>query len=137
MTSDISTDDGFTLIEVLVAFAIVSLSMIALFEGMALGTRSVGVAQEKARTLMLARTELERLKAVRPLRLGPRIYYSSETFCEWAVDVSALSIPEKSTAPWSKIWPYTVQVVVPTNCLGGPLRLESLTLVGEEEILVH
>jgi Tfp pilus assembly protein PilV len=54
-----SPDAGFTVLEALIAFAILSLSLIALYESIGLAYRATGSATKREQLLALAKSELD------------------------------------------------------------------------------
>jgi len=63
---------GFTLVEVLVAFAIAALGLAALFQIFATGLRSAAISEGYARATMLAESQLDRVGIEQPLAPGER-----------------------------------------------------------------
>lgn len=63
-------DRGFTLIEVVVAFVVLALSLGALFEIFATGLRSAGAAGDYAVAAMVAESRLDALDVETPLEAG-------------------------------------------------------------------
>ncbi len=63
---------GFTLIEVLVAFSILSLTLAALFSLLSSGTRNTRVADEYSRAVVWAESKLAEIGVSEPLRSGVR-----------------------------------------------------------------
>lgn len=61
---------GFTLVEVLVAFAIAALGLAGLFEIFATGLRNAGASEAFARAVMLAETRLAAVGVEQPLEAG-------------------------------------------------------------------
>jgi len=61
---------GFTLIEVLVAFSILSLTLAAVFALLSSGTRSTHVSDEYNQAVVLAESKLDELGITEPLRTG-------------------------------------------------------------------
>ncbi len=61
---------GFTLIEVLVAFSILSLTLAAIFSLLSSSSRSTRVADEYSRAVVWAESKLAQLGVSEPLRLG-------------------------------------------------------------------
>lgn len=62
--------DGFTLVEVLVAFAIAALGLAALMQVFATGLRSAATAENYARATMLAESRLASVGVEQPLAAG-------------------------------------------------------------------
>ncbi len=65
-------DDGFTLIEVLVAMAISVLVIAAAYRGFAVGWRGLRLSEDEARALAVARAELASAGIETPLAVGTR-----------------------------------------------------------------
>lgn len=63
---------GFTLIEVLVAFSILSLTLATLFSLLSTGARSTRVADEYGEAVVWAESKLAELGVSEPLRVGTR-----------------------------------------------------------------
>lgn len=68
--SDDRSERGFTLIEVIVALAVVALTLVALYEAIAGGIAGERMAAERTRVLALARSDLEKLGLEEPLKIG-------------------------------------------------------------------
>lgn len=61
---------GFTLIEVLVAFSILSMSLSVLFALLSTGSRNTQVSDEYNRAVVLAESKLDELGVTKPLHTG-------------------------------------------------------------------
>jgi len=61
---------GFTLIEVLVAFSILSLTLAAVFALLSSGTRSTHISDEYSKAVVLAESKVAELGITEPLRPG-------------------------------------------------------------------
>lgn len=70
MTAKFTREEGFTLIEVLVAFAILSLSLATLYTMMTGTVARLERAEGKQYALALAEAKLGEISVTRPLRLG-------------------------------------------------------------------
>lgn len=79
--------EGFTLIEVLVAFSILSLTLAALFSLLSSGTRSTRVADEYGAAVVWAESKLAQLGVSEPLRAGTTRGYFDERF-HWQLQVT-------------------------------------------------
>lgn len=62
---------GFTLIEALIAFAILAVVLIALYEAMGTGLKSFGRAAEVDEALLVAQSQLDRLAAMKTITSEP------------------------------------------------------------------
>lgn len=84
-------EDGFTLIETLVAIVVLSLALVALFEGLALGWRGTRAAQMEMAALQLAKSRLVAAGVETPLRDG---HWSGTTSdgLTWAVTAARYSL---------------------------------------------
>ncbi len=79
--------EGFTLIEVLVAFSILSLTLAALFSLLSSGARSTRVADEYDDAVVWAESKLAELGVSEPLRVGTTRGYFDKRF-QWVLQVS-------------------------------------------------
>jgi len=61
---------GFTLIEVLVAFSILSITLAAVFALLSSGTRNTRISDEYSQAAVLAESKLDELGITEPLRTG-------------------------------------------------------------------
>jgi type II secretion system protein I len=66
------SEAGFTLVEVIVAFAIVTIVLAALYQAIAGAWRGLARTQVREETLALARAQLEAIGVEEPLQLGER-----------------------------------------------------------------
>lgn len=73
---------GFTLIEVLVAFTILSLTLAALFALLSAGARNTQVADEYSRAVVLAESKMAELGVSEPLRSGLTVGRFDSTY-QW------------------------------------------------------
>lgn len=63
-------EDGFTLIEVLVAFAILSLALVGLYDTLGVAYRSANAARMQEEALAVGRSQLARIGADIPAKAG-------------------------------------------------------------------
>ena len=87
-------DGGFTIIEVLLALAIVTIAMTALMRGTSNGIRSAGAAERQDMALALARSLLSRTGKEKPFEIGEQTG-TSDGGVSWAVRTSEHRDPEK------------------------------------------
>lgn len=87
---------GFTLIESLVAFAILAVTLVALYEAMGTGLRSFGAASKVETAVMIARSQLDRIVALQ--RLPQTQQGSAGSDYEWKIEIlPAPAHPESTT----------------------------------------
>ena len=105
---------GFTLIEVLVAFAILVLTLTALMQVFSVGLRSVKTADRHAMATMLARSVLDDVGTEIPIVAGERSADIEQSY-RWTVRIApAVAISPVSDAEWSQV-PYEVRVEISWN----------------------
>jgi len=117
---------GFTLIEILIAFAILAVALAALFQAFSGGLRATTATERRNAAVMLARSLLERVGADIPLAPG-ELAGVSEDGQRWRIAIapSPLIVPEQRAN--SPIIPFDVAVsVVPDG--GRAIVLTSLRL---------
>lgn len=116
---------GFTLLEVLVAFAILSLTLGVLLRVYASGLRAAVQADGYSRAVLLAQSELERLGREAPLEPGRHAGQWGERY-RWRSRIEPFEPDEgpatDQTGPWA---PYRVWVTV---LWGAGERSRSITL---------
>jgi prepilin-type N-terminal cleavage/methylation domain-containing protein len=120
---------GFTLIETLVAFAILALTLAALLRVFSTGLDSIGLAERYAAATMLARSILDETGADIPLVADELSRDAGDGFI-WNVKIarSAVIAPIVDTDLW--LVPYDVAVTVTWEG-GGSLTLTTLHLASE------
>jgi len=120
---------GFTLIEVLVAFAILVLALTALLRVFSTGLDSIGIAERYASATMLARSVLDEIGAEIPLVADELSGDAGDGFT-WNVQIarSAVIAPIVDTDSW--LVPYDVAVTVTWEG-GRSLTLTTLRLASE------
>ena len=120
---------GFTLIEVLVAFAILVLTLTALMQVFSVGLRRVNTADRHVMATMLARSVLDDVGTEIPIIAGERSADIEQGY-RWTVRiVPATTISPVGDVEWSQV-PYEVQVGISWN--GHPVTtLTTLRLVAE------
>jgi general secretion pathway protein I len=98
---------GFTLIEVLVAFAIAALGLAALLQVFGTGLRSAAVSSRYARATMLAESQLSAVGVTSPLVPGQYAGADTDGF-HWRVSIT----PYEEAGLQANIEIFKVQVVV-------------------------
>lgn len=114
------TEEGFTLIEVLVALTILSIGLAALFGAFSQSMASAREAQLSMRARMLAQGALERSMVAGTLQPGVQQGTSSDGL-SWRVEIA------RDTASGSTLQPVRVAVTVSWSAGGLP---HNLTLSG-------
>lgn len=124
-----SSAGGFTLIEVLVAFAILALTLAALMQVFTAGLRNSDAVDRHLMATMLARSVLDDLGAEIPIIAGERSGEIEQGY-RWIVRIQpSATIPTVAIADWVQT-PYEVQVEVTWN--GRPItNLTTLRVVAE------
>jgi general secretion pathway protein I len=124
-----SSARGFTLIEVLIAFAILALTLAALMQVFGAGLRSSDAVDRHLMATMLARSILDDLGAEIPIAAGERTGEIGQGY-RWTVRIQpSTTIPPIAIAEWVQT-PYEVQVEVTWN--DRPItKLTTLRVVAE------
>lgn len=124
-----SSARGFTLIEVLVAFAILALTLAALLQVFATGLRSADAIDRHLMATMLARSVLDDVGTEIPIVAGEQSAEIEQGY-RWTVRIlPSGTIPPVAEAEWVTV-PYEVQVEIAWN--GRPITtLTTLRLAAE------
>lgn len=101
---------GFTLIEVVVAFAIFALAMGTLYECFAGAGRRVVHARARDQDLLLAQSLLSRWRISAQPPLNPHETGSLEDGGSWRIDVRPSELSAKATGAW-RAYEVTVHVI--------------------------
>lgn len=121
----IADDDGFTLVEVLVAFAILAVTLIMVFRGVGDGARGIDTAQRSAAAIALAEAKLAALGSETPLEEG-RTQGTRENGLQWRLEI-APARADDAFAEMSGLVPMRVAVAVWwTDRPDAPVELETL-----------
>ncbi len=118
---------GFTLLEVLVAFVILSVSLVALMRGFSSGLGAVGAAADYRTAVLLARSKIDEIGPVIELTEG-RHGGTLENGYEWQADIAAYDLGH---APPFPVLGYQVTVTVEWQG-GRAITLTSLRLAAAE-----
>jgi general secretion pathway protein I len=113
------SDNGFTLLEILVALVIFALAFGVLAQIMQTGLRQSGVARSLAAATLLAQSELSRVGVEHPFQAGP-VDGETEDGMRWHTDVELIEAPNEHQS----LAAYRVQVTV----TWGPSPADQLTL---------
>jgi general secretion pathway protein I len=127
---------GFTLIEVLIAFAILAVAMTALFQVFSNGLRTIGVAERYTMATMLARSVIDDVGVEIPLVPGERRGEIGDGF-SWSVRIARSTAVKPLVDAEELGIPYDVSVTVSWD--GGrsltltTLRIASQAIAPEED----
>lgn len=117
---------GFTLIEILVAFAILAVSLVALFHAFSDGLAATGRVEKVSTAVLLARSTLERVGTEIPLVEGSRVGDIPEGG-HWTVEVGRSPLVGEAPLSVTSVAPYEVRVTV-TLPDSQPVALTTLRL---------
>lgn len=104
---DSRSDAGFTLLEVIVAFAILSIALGLMSQGFATGYRNQAMAQERLADIALARSLIAEIGVTKPLEAGRQTGELRDGRV-WNVDISAFAIQGQTSGPK----PYWIRVTL-------------------------
>lgn len=121
---------GFTLLEVLVAFAILSLSLLVIFRIYSTGFRGIGTADWKLQAIALAKSKLASVGIDEQLSVGTATGVSDDGFA-WELTISAFAASPADKG--QNLAAYFVQVSVSNSQNPkGAVRLSTLRLSREK-----
>ncbi|ANG63776.1 hypothetical protein A8C75_15700 [Marinobacterium aestuarii] len=121
---------GFTLLEVLVAFVILALSLGVILQIFSLTMRTTGSASAQQQALLLAESRLAELSTLNELRSGRDQGPIDERF-DWSSRVERFAFPDQELAVESFWVPYKIDVTVHWDG-NQELTLTTLRLVNEQ-----
>lgn len=122
---------GFTLVEIVVAFAVLALALGALLPAFSGGLRSIDVAEDDMRAVLLGRSTIDLVGREIPLQEG-EYSGSSEDGFEWLVRITPLPAPRDSRDDFtSELASFDVQVEILRDG-GQRLTLETLRIAPME-----
>ncbi len=125
-----SSQRGFTLLEALVAFAIMAIAFTALLQAFGTGLGGLDRAERHALAALQARSKLAEVGVLIPLEAG-RSEGELPEGGRWSVEIEAQEALGRVGPARRKILPYRIVVEIRDERGGGPVRLETLRL-GEE-----
>jgi general secretion pathway protein I len=118
---------GFTLIEVLVALVILSLSLAIIFAGFSTSLRSKRVAEDHQQATLLAESKLNSVGVERPLQEGVTVGRFDDRF-RWKVEVAPYHEEEMDQTQDLEKLPLVPLVVTVTVSWGDPGDERSVSL---------
>ena len=129
-----SRQQGFSLIEVLVAFMILALSLTVVFRIFSGGLRNVALAEDYAHAVMVAESQLATVGVSEPLALGVSTGEWDERF-RWERVIEVYRPWEQDKELTVKMQPYRVTVSVDWEHAGRTrqVSLSSVRLKTEEQ----
>lgn len=121
---------GFTLLEALVAFAIMAVAFTALLQAFGTGLGGLDRAERQALAALQARSKLAEVGILIPLEVG-RSEGELPEGGRWSVEIEAREDLGRVGPARRKTLPYRVMVEIVDDGGGGLVRLETLRLGGE------
>ncbi|NVK40233.1 MAG: type II secretion system protein [Oceanospirillaceae bacterium] len=123
-------EEGFTLLEVLVAFLILSLALGVILQIFSLAMRTTGSATAKQQALLLAESRMAELTALQEVRAGRDEGRFDDRF-SWVSDVERYEFPDQEVNFETFLVPYRLDVTVEWD-RNQELTISTLRLVNEE-----
>ena len=102
---------GFSLLEVLVAFAILSVSLGVLYQAFSTSLRNVSAVDHYSRAMVVAEARLAEAVAEMPFREGSDRGETDDSY-RWEVTVARYEEPEKKFKSKEQYEPYQIEVEV-------------------------
>lgn len=118
---------GFTLLEIVVAFAIFAVAAAALFQSFSGGLRATEVGDRQAAAVLAARSLLERVGMDVPLAAGEQSGRTEDGMA-WRIAIAPADLLDPQRAADSPVLPFIVEVAVAPE-RGQPVTLTTLRLV--------
>ncbi len=118
---------GFTLLEVLIAFTILAIALVALLRAFSSGLRGLDAAEAAAAALQHARSKIEEVGTVIPLEAGEHSG-EFEDGTRWSVAIRPHEAGEGAAVETVALVPYEIEVTA-SRGRGGKVTLRSLRLV--------
>src|SRR5882724_1278804 len=117
---------GFTLIEIIVALAILAVALGALFQSFSTGLRATVVSDRQEAAVMLAQSLLDRIGQNIPLAAGEQAGVSEDGL-RWSIAIAPSPLIAPDRRADSPLLPFDVAVTVAVDG-GRPLTLTTLRL---------
>lgn len=106
-----SGERGFTLVETLIAFAILAVVLVSLYEAIGTGFRSFDAAAQVEEAVLVAQSQMDRLVALK--RMPDQVEGKLDgTPYQWRIDVVPPSAPETQAAATSPLRAVAFRLVV-------------------------
>lgn len=117
---------GFTLLEVLVAFVILAVALVALFQAFSSGLRGLDVAEASMTAVQHARSKLEEVGGPIPIESGQQSGDFTDGY-QWVVVIEPEADEDLVFDAAQPLIPYRVQVTV-NGAQGGSVTLDTWRL---------
>jgi len=117
---------GFTLLEVLVAFTILAVALVALLRAFSSGLRGLDAAETASIAAQHARSKLAEIGSAIPLEPGAEEGAFDDGF-QWRVVIEPQELGDATAVEVVPLLPYAIDVTV-TGPRGGEVTLRSLRL---------
>ncbi len=117
---------GFTLLEVLIAFTILAVALVALLRAFSSGLRGLDAAEAGTAALQHARSKIEEVGTVIPLEAGEH-GGEFEDGTRWSIAIRPYEAGEGAVVENVALVPYEIEVTVSRE-RGGKVTLRSLRL---------
>lgn len=125
------SQDGFTLIEIIVAFTILAVMLTALLQGFSRGMDGIAAADERSRLIAAAQNRLEEVGVLIPLAPGVEAGRADDIDWEVVIDaLPAVAPPDLADPPPYDLLSVTVTV---RNDAGGSETLRTLRLLDQSQ----
>lgn len=118
--------DGFTLIEILIAFAILAITLVTLFRVFGGGLATTARLEQNAAALLLARSTLERVGTDIPLVAGEQSGTAADGTA-WLLEIRPAGLIDPGALQTAPVLPYEVAVTVSRAGM-SPVTLTTLRL---------
>lgn len=122
---------GFTLIEALIAFAILAVTLVSLYEAMGTGLRSFGAASRVGTAVMIARSQLDRIVALQRLPQPQQGRIAGSDY-DWKIEILPAPAQPESTTLFRpaliRLW-----VIWPGNTRPQKISIDRLVYVRKQE----
>jgi general secretion pathway protein I len=119
---------GFSLLEVLVAFAVLALTMGVLFQVFSTGLRTAMVAEEYGEATRMAQSLLTEYAATRPLQAGDHSGSFDGTPYRWQAEISPMSTGDIAPGAAERFETYSVSVRVSWSGGAGERQVDLHTV---------
>lgn len=122
---------GFTLIEILIAFAIMAVALVTLLRVFGGGLATTARLERSSAVLSLARSTLERVGADIPLVAGQQSGVTPDGMA-WVLDIRPAGLIDAQAVPTAQLLPYEVAITVSAAGV-SPVTLTTLRLAPQAQ----